>query len=337
MAPTEVLMKRSWTLSLLALPLAAFLAVPVAADVKTRERSLVKFEGMLGRMVGLFGGKGARDGIISTVALKGNRKIATTDNNGQIIDLGEEKVYDLDFKKKEYRVTTFDELRRRIKEAREQAEKDAREAREEAKEEAPEKTDPQKEWEFDFKADETGQKKQIAGYDARQVIMTVTVREKGKALEDGGGFVMTSDTWFGPEIKSLEELSQFERRYFEKLYGTEAIGLAAEQMAMMMAMFPMLGQANSRLQQEGTKIQGTPLATVTTFEAVKSKAQMEAAASQQSSGGGGLGGMLGRKLLKKDPPKQRSLVMTLTHEYQEVGTSVGAADLDIPANFKEKK
>ena len=328
-------MKRSWMVGLLALPLAALLASPLAADVKTREHSLVKFEGMLGRAFNLFGGKAAREGIVSTTAVKGNRKSSISDVGGQIIDLGEEKIYDLDLKKKEYRVTTFEELRRRIKEEREKAEKQAREAAKEEKEEAP--SDPGKQWEFDFKADETGQKKSIAGYDTRQVIMTVTAREKGKTLEEGGGFVMTSDTWFGPNIPSLKELAEFDRKYFEKLYGAEAMALAGEQMAMALAMYPMLKEANDRLKKEGNKLQGTALAVTTTFEGVKSKAQLEAASSQQSSGGGGIGGMLARKMAKKEPPKPRSTVFTLQHTFQEVGTSVGTTDLDIPAGFKEKR
>ena len=329
-------MKRFRTIGLLALPLAALLTAPLAADVKTREHSLVKFEGMLGRAFGLFGGKAAREGIVSTTAVKGNRKSTINDNTGQIIDLAEEKLYEIDFKKKEYRVTTFEELRRRIKEQQEEAEKQAREAAKEEKEEAPQ-SEPGKQWEFDFKADETGQKKALAGYDTRQVIMTVTAREKGKSLEEGGGFVMTADSWLGPEIPSLKELGEFDQKYFEKLYGPEAMALAGQQMAMALAMYPMLKDASERLKQEGKKLQGTPLATTTTFEVVKSKAQLEASANQQQSGGGGLGGMLGRKLMKKDPPKQRSTIFTLQHTFQEVGTSVAAADLDIPANFKEKK
>ena len=135
-------MKRSLVASAMALPLIALLGSPLLAEVKTREKSLIKFEGMLGRVVGVFGGKAAKEGIVSTTAVKGNRKSSISDTNGQIIDLGEEKVYDIDFKKKEYRVTTFEELRQRMKEAQERARKDAE--REQGRE--PEKADqPQKE------------------------------------------------------------------------------------------------------------------------------------------------------------------------------------------------
>jgi len=326
-------MKRSWIACVVALPLVALLGSPLAAEVKTREKTLIKFEGMLGRVVGMFGGKAAREGIVSTSAVKGDRKATLNESTGQIIDLGEEKVYDVDYRKKEYRVTTFEELRRRMKEAQEKAKKDM----EREEERAGEKSDePTKEWEVDFDVNETGERKQLAGHDARQVIMTVTVREKGKALEEGGGFVMTSDSWLGPDLPALKELSDFDMRYYKQLYGADAMGLAAEQMAMVMAMYPMLKQASERLQQEGDKLQGTPLATSTTFEVVKSKAQMEAS-KEEGGGGGGLSGMLARKMMKKEPAKPRSTIFTTQHEFQDVSTTVAATDVEIPANFKEKK
>lgn len=327
-------MKRSLIACAAALPLIALLGSPLAAEVKTREKTLVKLEGMLGRVAGMFGGKAAKDGIVSTTAVKGNRKAALNENNGQIIDLGEEKVYDLDFKKKEYRVTTFDELRRRMQEAQEKAKEDM-EREEGREEEKPDK--PQKEWEFDFDVKETGQRKQVAGHDAREVIMTVTLREKGKALEDGGGFVMTSNSWLGPDLPALKERADFDMRYYKQLYGADQFGMAAGQMAAVMAMYPMLKQAADRLKQEGTKLQGSPLATTMTFEVVQSKEQMEAAANQGNSGGGGLGGMLARRMMKKEDPKQRATVFTTQHEFQDISTTVAPTDVEIPAGFKEKK
>lgn len=326
-------MKRSWIAGAVALPLVALLGSPLAADVRTREKSQIKFEGMFGRVVGMFGGKAAREGIVSTSAVKGNRKATFSDNSGQIVDLGEEKIYEVDVRKKEYRVITFEELRRRMKEAQEKAKEDMQREEERAGEKPDE---PAKEWEIDFDVKETGQRKQFAGHDARQVIMTVTVREKGKALEESGGLVMTNDGWLGPELPALKELAEFDMRYYKQLYGADGLGVAAEQMAMVMAMYPMLKQASERLAKEGDKLAGTPLASTTTFEAVKSKAQMEAA-SQQSGGGGGLGGMLARKMMKKEPAKARATIFTMQHEFQDVSTTVGAADIEIPAGFKEKK
>ena len=136
------------------------------------------------------------------------------------------------------------------------------------------------------------------GYDTREVIMTITVREKGKALEDGGGIVLTADSWLGPQVAALKEVSDFDVKYWKQLQGPDAMGMSAEQLATVMAMYPAVRQAMERLQKEGTKLQGTPLATTTTVEGVKSKE-----AAQQADSGrptGGLGGMLARKMAKKD-------------------------------------
>jgi hypothetical protein len=325
-------MKRLLISCAIALPLVGLAAGPAWAEVKTREKTHISLGGMLGKVFNLFGGKAAKEGIVGTTAVKGNRKATMNESNGQIIDLAEEKVYALDMKKKTYEVTTFDELRRRMREAREKAEKDA--AREQGKE--PEKTEPKKEYEVDFNVKETGQKKQLAGYDTREVIMTITVREKGRTLEDGGGVVMTTDSWLGPQIPALKEVAEFDIKYWKQLQGNDAMGMSAEQLATVVAMFPAVRQAMDRLQKESPKLQGTPLATTTTVEGVKSKEQM----AQQSDSGkpsGGLGGLLARKIAKKDEgASARGVIFTAEHEVQEVQTAVTAADTDIPAGFKQK-
>src|SRR5689334_15666146 len=117
----------------------------ILADVHADQKGLVKFEGTLGRVVSIFGGKAAREGVKTAVSVKGDRKAASTETTGQIIDLKEEKIYDVDFKRKTYKVTTFAELRRRMEEARKKAEDDAR--KEQAKASSappPEREDSQK-------------------------------------------------------------------------------------------------------------------------------------------------------------------------------------------------
>jgi hypothetical protein len=260
--------------------------------------------------------------------VKGDRKAELNDAFGRIVDLKEEKVYELDVKKKTYEVVTFDELRRRMREAREKAEKEAPK-----EEKAPEQDKPAREMEVDFDIKETGQTRSVAGHTAKEVVMTVTVREKGRALEDGGGMVMTSSSWMAPAIPAMKELSDFERRYW-KAIAPEVSGMSAEQMAAVMAMYPMVKPAMERLQAEGTKIEGTPLATTTIFEAVKSNEQ--AAQDSQQSSGGGLGGMLARKMMKTDT-RPRATVFTLMHETLEVSPAVAAEELQLPAGFKEKR
>ena len=315
----------------LVLPLLTLAAGAASADVKNREKGQVKFEGMLGTMTRMFGGKAASEGIVSTNAVKGSRKATLNDTTGRIVDLQEEKVYDLDMKKKEYTVTTFAELRKKLQEAQERAAKEARESKDAQKEPA-EKPAGEKEVEFDFDVKETGQKRAIAGYDAREVVMTLTVREKGKTLDEGGGLVVTMDSWLGPEIPALKELTEFEMKYW-KAIAPETATVSAEQMASIIALYPLVKPAMDRLNQEKVNLKGTALATTTTFEGVKSKAQMDE--QSKSSGGGGLSGMLARRMMKKnDSP--RATILTINTEMLEIATSVAAEDVAVPAGFKQK-
>jgi hypothetical protein len=327
----------------------------VHADVRSDQKTHVQFGGMLGRMFNMFGGKSAREGVTTTVAVKGDRKATTTDTTEQIVDLGEEKVYDIDLKKKSYTVTTFAELRRRMEEAKKKAEEDARKeaSREKDKEkEKPQAADPNaKQVEIDFDIKNTGVKKMVNGFDTHEAVMTVTVREKGKTLEQAGGMVMTSDMWLAPKIAAMKEVTDFDMRYAQKLYGTMIAGVSAEQMAAAMAMYPMMKDALGKMTTEGGKLECTPIQTTTTMDAVKSAEQIaeEAKAGDsdsKSAASGGVGGLLGgfaKKMAQKkagggdDAAKPRATFMTMTSEVLKVVTDVTPADVAVPAGFKENK
>src|SRR5262249_8189727 len=217
----------------------------------------------------------------------------------------------------------------------------------------PAQPDPNaKEVEIDFDIKNTGQKKTINGFDTQEQIMTVTVREKGKTLEQGGGMVMTSDMWMTPSIQAMKEVAQFDMRYAQKLYGGMTPGVSPEQMAAATAMYPMMKQAMGKMTTEGAKLQGSAIQTTTTLDAVKSAEEMQQEAQSSSSGStqsdsgskptsvaGGLSGMLARKMMKKNndenkdgasADKSRATIMTSTHEVLKVGTDVTAGDVAIP-------
>src|SRR5687768_8033325 len=162
----------------------AFTATICLADANVQQKTRVQFSGVVGGIVNVFGGKAAREGVTSTTAVKGNRRLTTTDRSGELVDLSEEKIYRIDYGRKTYEVTTFDELRKQYEEAKKEAAEQAEEARpSEKKSEGPE-------YEVDFDIRETGEKLKIAGFDTRQVIVTATVHEKGKKLEQSGGAVL---------------------------------------------------------------------------------------------------------------------------------------------------
>ncbi len=338
-------LKLGVALALLGLLVAAGTA---GADVKSSQKSQLKFEGMLGRMMGVFGGKAAKEGTVSTVAVKGDRKITTTGDTAEIVDLAEEKVYELNLKDKTYKVVTFAEMRKQMEEARAKAEEEARKQRA-----AEGKKDPNAvQMEIEFSAKATGQKRQINGYDCRQVVMTMTMHEKGKTLDEAGGMLITFDSWLAPKIAAMKEVMDFDLRYWKKMALDTAMP-SAEQMAQVFAMYPGLKDGMARLEKEKVNMDGTAIETTTTMQSVQTKeqaAQKKPDDQQAASPAGAIGGMLGRFGKKKEEPKPadaapkaspdsntRTTFMTAITSLLSVSTAVAADEVAVPAAFKLRR
>lgn len=312
---------------------AAAAVVPTLhADVKKREKTLVKFEGMMGRMMNMAAGSAAKDGVTNSIAVKGNRMSTFSDQHGQIIDLTEEKVYDIDVKKKEYRVMTFAQMREQFKKMQADMQKAAKDMPAEDRSQIEEAG---KNIEVTTVVTPTGQTKTIAGHSARQMTVTVTGKEKGKTLEESGGMVITNDVWVGPRIAGLDEVGQFYVKFAKAVYG-DAMSAMGQQVASLSAMYPGLQNMMKATGDELQKLDGTPLMTVQKTETVKSAAGMAQAPAAPASGGG-LGGALARRVMGNKKPEARSLLYTSTSETISIETSAIDADVAIPAGFKEKK
>jgi hypothetical protein len=333
-----------------ALAVVGFLVTAAAAgaDVKSTSKAQTKFEGMLGRMMGMFGGKAAKEGVVTTVAVKGDRKITTTGDTAEIVDLAEEKVYELNLKDKTYRVVTFADMRKQMQDARAKAEEEARKQRA-----AEGKKDPNaKEMEIDFSAKETGQRRQINGFDCRQVVMTMAMHEKGKTLDQAGGMLFTTDSWLAPKIAAMKEIMDFDMRYWKKMALDTAMP-SAEDMAQAFAMFPGLKDGMARLEKEKVNMDGTPIETIMAIQSVQTQEQAAQKKQEGPEGGSpaaGLGGMLGRFGKKKEEPKPadappkaaadsdtRVTIMTGTNTLLSVATSVSADEVAVPATFRLRK
>ena len=57
----------------------AALSPAAFAGVKTEEKTLVQFGGLLGGLMNKFGGKAAKEGVVDTVAVVGDRKLTLND------------------------------------------------------------------------------------------------------------------------------------------------------------------------------------------------------------------------------------------------------------------
>ena len=347
---------RRYAVCLFAVLLFVSASAVVSADIRSDQRVRFQLGGAVGKLINMFGGKGASEGVTSTVAVKGNRKVTLSDSTGQIIDLSEEKVYDLDMKNRTYKVTTFAQLRAEMEKARREAEQQAREMEREtptepAQPSQPAQKDPnQKEYEVDFDLKNTGAARTINGFNTTQTVMTITVREKGKTLNDAGGMVMTTDMWLTKSAPSTDDIAEFDMKYAQKLYGPAVMtGASAQDMAMAMAMYPQIKPALDKMRAEGTKVDGTAILTEVKMEAVPpgtANQTAEAIAAPEEPKKKGLGGMLGglkkmaeqaQKNENSNAKPQRAIIMTTAVETLKLTHEVDAAAVAIPAGFTEKK
>jgi hypothetical protein len=152
--------------------------------------------------------------------------------------------------------------------------------------------------------------------------------------------------WMAPKIAAMKEIVDFEVRYAKQLAGPVITGASPEEMAAALAMYPGMTEALARMRAESVNMDGTPILATVTIDAVKSAAQLaeeqkqgeqSASSSNSRSVGGLIGGIARRATGKKEEPKSRATFMTMTNEVLKVATDVAAADVAIPAGFKETK
>jgi len=330
--------------------LAAVLAVAVSsfgeAGVKTEEKTRVQLGGPLAGIMGLFGGgKAAKEGIVTTTAVVDERRLVRGGDTGQIVDLAQGAIYDLDLKKKTYTVTTFAELKQRFEEERAKAEKEAQKARERQQDKTQAGKDAEaKELQVDFEVSKTAETREIAGHEARLVVLRATVHEKGRSVQQAGGLLFRNDIWLTPRLAELYELAAWNRRHAQKMaevYGVAAGAASAQQMATLVAMYPGAEQAMQKLQAETEKagMDGTALATTLTLTAIKSAEQVAAAEKEGQKADTGIGGFLAKQMFKKaagDPTDPHTMLLTSAHELLRVTRDATAADVALPAGLKPK-
>src|SRR6476660_6685531 len=94
------------------------LAVSARADFSYQETSKITGGMMAGMMkfAGAFS-KQAREPIVTTVAVKGDRMMHGSQHNASVIDLGKETITSINFDKKQYSVMTFEQMKQMIEEA----------------------------------------------------------------------------------------------------------------------------------------------------------------------------------------------------------------------------
>ena len=299
------------------------------------------------KMAGAFS-KQAREPIRGTMAVKGDRMVQWNSTSASIMDIAAETITHIDFQKKTYSVMTFAEMQKALEElSQKMKSKDGNSA----------------EMHFKVSVNPTGETKQMAGFNAREVILKMEMEATdAKSGQKAAGMTITTDMWIAPPAAGYEEIKNFHKRMAEKVNWAPGGNPFLQRPDIMKGM--------AEAAKEMAKIDGMPVYQVMKMgsagmpEGSDSGAGTAAPPQQQQQAerpslggalGGALGGRLGgfgRKRKAEQPPAQDTAqapasapaaqgdasgaLLVMTTEMSNFSSApVDASKFEVPAGFKK--
>jgi hypothetical protein len=279
-----------------------------------------------GGVVGFFAGKGPR-----------------TKTN--IVRLDKELIWDVDDEEKEYKETTFAEMRAQMEEAR--AKMKSME-QPETKEEA---SDTKINLKWDVK--KTGEEKTINGFPCDHVILTLTVEEENLTTHEKRDLsYFTMDQWLNAgQDKARAEMEEFHLKM------AKAMGISEGASDFLAALMAQYGDYLKQLKEKAKDLAGLPILSTITIETIGGgqgeQQEMKEEEKPKIELPGGFGGLFGKKKDKEKEAKseekkgegktaeegkaRRTTIFSVTTEVTEVGTpSINPIEFDIPAGYERK-
>jgi hypothetical protein len=144
---------------------------------------------------------------------------------------------------------------------------------------------------------------------------------------------MTADSWIGPKIAAMHDVAEFERKYFQRLYGNSFAAADTQQMAVLLATNPAFAKAMKAFADKRSSLEGTPIRTTLTVESVSGTEQPQ---GESPSSGGIMGGLLRKARRQDNAAANRSELMTSTLELIKASPTSSVGDVEIPGGFKQR-
>ena len=214
------------------------------ADFTYQETSTIT-GGMMMSMMKIAGAfsKQAREPIQATVSVKGDQMVHRTSTTASVIDLASGTITHIDFQKKQYSVMTFEEMKQMMEQAAQKAQKSQK--------------GDQPEMKFKVSANATGKSKQVAGFEAKEMIMKMEMEAADQESGQKGGMTVTTDMWIAPGVAGYREVRDFQRRMAEKLNWTPG--------GNMFMADPKVSQGMAEVSKEVAKLDGMPVQSFITM------------------------------------------------------------------------
>lgn len=281
----------------------------------------------------------AREPIVSTVLIKGNRMATLGKDNSTIIDLDKETITEINLSKKSYSVLTFAQMRQAMDDAMTRAQ-----AQQQKRKTEPQGAQPNVDAKFKVSAKATGKTKSVQGLNAKQMVITMDLEATDKDTGNSGSMTVIDDAWMAT-VPGYEQVKAFRQKMAQKM----AREFQPELSRMAMS-DPRMMQGMAESAKELSKVSGVPVETV-----MKMGTDITADTTDSSSGKQGPSVRdaitsslpFGRK--KKDPePEQKpsqkndekqsgpALLLKMTTDMTGFSTTaVDTSKFDVPAGFKQ--
>jgi hypothetical protein len=241
-----------------AIPTASFADFRYDETTKVTGGSLVSMTKFLGAF-----SKNARqitDPVNSTILVKGNKKAHITKDSTEIIDLDQQTITNIDHVKKQYSVTTFQEMKAAMEEA-------AKKAQQQPQPQTPQPTTPPPsgpppEMHFKVTVNNTGLSKPVAGLNAKQSILKMSLEAKDQQSGQSGNLAMNNDMWMVPEIPGYSEIHDFDERMAAKMAAGYSDAMPALMTPQTLQAQPGMFTGMSDMAKEMSKLRGVPVSQV---------------------------------------------------------------------------
>ena len=319
---------------------AVLAASPLLADFSYHEKSTITggIMASLMKVAGVFS-KQAREPMESTVALQGDKMATRSATHASIIDLGSETITSIDLQRKTYSVMTFEEMKQALEQMSQKM-----------------KQQPADKPNVDFKVSvtSTGNARQIAGFDAREMVLKMEMQSTDPQSGQQGTMVITTNVWIAPAVPGYGEVRDFHARMAKKLNWTPGGNMFMARPDVAKGMAEVDKQAATLdgmpvFQTVSMGAQGQPGATSSTDSTQKpsqQQQQQQPPPPERPSLGGALGHRLGvgKKSQSSDtPPAQAGSSgdasgSLLEMQVEMSGFSSAPADsslFSVPAGFKK--
>jgi hypothetical protein len=187
----------------------------------------------------------AREPIVSTHIVKGNRMATISRDTVSITDLDKETITTIDNGKKQYTVMTFAEMKQRMQEGMQ---------RMQGRQKGKDGEDVQANFKVSAKA--TGQTKTVQGLTAKEMVITMTMEMADAKSGQAGTMDFVTDSWVAP-LPGYDEVREFHKRMAVKMGAMFGSGM--QQIAQMNAGQANMGKGMEEIAKEMQKLDGIPV------------------------------------------------------------------------------